>query len=84
MQDVFTLKSEFLRYRDLVGSGYSNMHHTDYLKPDTPRGRGVARWDPAHVSSRVKLCMHAKFQVCRSKGLSGHKQLFFLLFSFCV
>ena len=31
----------------------------------------MARWDPAHVTPRVKLYMHTKFQICNSKGFSG-------------
>ena len=29
--------------------------------PHTMRERGVAPWDPAHVTPRVKWCMHTKF-----------------------
>ena len=29
----------------------------------------MAWWDPAHVTSIIKLCMQTKFQFCRSKGV---------------
>ena len=38
-------------------------------------GKGVARWDPAHVTPKVKLCMHTMFYVCCSKGLSFQSTL---------
>ena len=40
--------------------------------------RGVTRRDSAHVTPKVKLCMHTVFKVCCSKGSSG--QILFLAF----
>ena len=36
----------------------------------------MARWNPAHVAPKVKLCMQTRIQVCRSKGLSVQCTIF--------
>ena len=30
----------------------------------------MARWESAHVSSRVMMCVNAKFEISKSKALS--------------
>ena len=47
------------------------IYHFWHFYPHTGKGRGVARWDPARVTPRVKLYMHTKFKICSSKGYSG-------------
>ena len=38
----------------------------------------MAKWDPAHVTPRVKLYKHTKFYICSSKCFSDKIQIFFL------
>ena len=38
-------------FRSIIYGIFSLTHHEE----------GVARWDPPHVSPRVKLCVHTKF-----------------------
>ena len=44
------------------------INHFWHFQPYTGKRRGVARWDPAHVTPIVKLYKHTKFKICSSKG----------------
>ena len=43
---------------------------------DTPRGRGVARRDPPHVTPRVTLCIHASFRSVAPRVFFGQSITF--------
>ena len=59
--DYIDSKYIWVHWSNSLGQVFLIKYHFYHIQPCSGKGRGLARWDPAHVTPRVKLYMHTKF-----------------------